>query len=316
MDSQIAYGLLSLIQDRASGVFKREDKDTRRFAALTVAGKLLDQVKDPKKTAPDGLSIDVGGFLDQLDVSNVVADGEATGLRDRLRSAVGSFGKSLLDADGLQAVREAVETLIAGSTPGGGEPPALLTVLRRQVGIGISFATTLKNLANRDLAREIPEGWKAYFFGESGFETIDGIAIVPPAHSRDLLAKVVSTQVNLADLATTIMGLKGAFKERSGEQYVRDLVRIIAEVAGDGRYELRARYTSMLKTAPDQDKAARWFKGTASMAESLVTSAVEEASLGIAQFQTNPIIAASAATYAGTVARKATQHVFLAELGL
>jgi hypothetical protein len=314
MDSQIAYGLLSLLQDRASGVFKREDKDARQFAALTVAGTLVDQLKDPKKTTPDGLSIDVGGFLDLLDVSNVVADGDTTGLRDRLRSAVGSFGKNLLDADGLQAVREAVETLIAGSTPGGGPPP-LLTVLRRQIGIGISFVTTVKNLANRDLGREIPEGWKAYFFGEGGFETVDGIAIVPPAHSRDLLAKLVPAQINLPDLAAGIMGLKGAFKERSGEQYVRDLVRIIAEVAGDRRYELRARYTSMLKTAPDQDKAARWFKGTASMAESLVTSAVEEASLGIAQFQTNPIIAASAATYAGTVARKATQHVFLAELG-
>jgi len=34
------------------------------------------------------------------------------------------------------------------------------------------------------------------------------------------------------------------------------------------------------------------------------------------QFQTNPILAASAATYAGTVARKATQHVFLAELAM
>ena len=49
MDTQIAYGLLSLIQDRASGVLEREDKDTRRFAALTVAGSLLDQLEDPRK---------------------------------------------------------------------------------------------------------------------------------------------------------------------------------------------------------------------------------------------------------------------------
>ena len=64
----------------------------------------------------------------------------------------------------------------------------------------------------------------------------------------------------------------------------------------------------------DQDKATRWFKGAASMAESLVTSAVEEALLGVAQFQTNPMLAASAATYAGTAARKATQHAFLSHI--
>lgn len=316
MDTQIAYGLLSLIQDRASEVLEREDKDTRRFAALAVAGSLRDQLKDPKKLSPDGLSIDLGGLLDRLDVFTVVADGDAAGLRDRLRNAVGSFGKSLLEGDGLQAARAAVERLIAGSMSGGGGPPPVASILRRQLGIGISFATTLKNLANLDLAREIPEGWKAYFFGENGFETVDGIAIVPPAHGRDLLARLVASQISLVDLAVSIRGLKGGFRERSGEQYVRDLVRIIAEVAGDRRYTLRARYTSMLNAVPDQDKAARWFKGTASMAESLVTSAVEETCLGVAQFQTNPILAASAATYAGTVARKATQHVFLAELAL
>ena len=42
----------------------------------------------------------------------------------------------------------------------------------------------------------------------------------------------------------------------------------------------------------------------------------EETVLGIAQFQTNALIAASADAYSGTVARKATQHVFLSEFGL
>jgi len=36
--------------------------------------------------------------------------------------------------------------------------------------------------------------------------------------------------------------------------------------------------------------------------------------LGVAQFQTNPMLAASAATYAGTAARKATQHTFLSHI--
>jgi hypothetical protein len=46
----------------------------------------------------------------------------------------------------------------------------------------------------------------------------------------------------------------------------------------------------------------------------MVTSAVEEATLGVAQFQTNPLLAASAGTFAGSVARKAAQHVFLKEI--
>jgi len=35
---------------------------------------------------------------------------------------------------------------------------------------------------------------------------------------------------------------------------------------------------------------------------------------GIGSFQLNSLIAAAAGTYAGTLARKATQHVFLLEL--
>ena len=52
------------------------------------------------------------------------------------------------------------------------------------------------------------------------------------------------------------------------------------------------------------------------MAESGVMTAVEETLLGIGQFTTNPMIAAAAGTYAGAVARKATQHVFLSEMSV
>jgi hypothetical protein len=316
MDAQIAYGLLSLIQDRAAAVLERDEKETRRFAALTVAGSLLEQLKDSTRKSPDGLSLDLGGLVDQLDVLNLVADGDTDKLRGRLHDAVGSLAKSLVDGDGLPAARAIVERLVAGSASAGAGSPPVLSLLRRQLGIGISFATTLKNLANFDLAREIPEGWKTYFFGDNGFETIDGMAIVAPGHARDVLAGIDRSKLSLENLGATVTQLKGAFKERSGEQYVRDWIRITAEVAGDRRYKLRTRYPAMLEAVADHAKAARWFRGVGSMAESLVTGAVEEACLGVAQFQTNPILAASAATYAGTVARKATQHVFLAEIGL
>ena len=315
MDTQIAYGLLSLIQDRAAAVLERDDTETRRFAALTVAGSLLDQLKDSKRRSPDGLSLDLGGLVDQLDVLDLVDDGDSSRLRGRLHD-VGSLAQRLVDGDGLKAARATIEKLVAGSAPTGGGSLPVLALLRRQLGIGISFATTLKNLANLDLAREIPEGWKAYFFGDNGFETIDGMAIVPPGTPATCWPGSICRSVSLENLGAAVAELKGAFKERSGEQYVRDLIRITAEVAGDRRYKLRTRYPAMLNAVTDRDKAARWFRGMGSMAESLVTSAVEEACLGVAQFQTNPIIAASAATYAGTVARKATQHVFLAEVGM
>jgi hypothetical protein len=50
------------------------------------------------------------------------------------------------------------------------------------------------------------------------------------------------------------------------------------------------------------------------MAEAAVTSSVEELVSGIGSFQLNSLIAAAAGTYAGTLACKATQHVFLLEV--
>jgi hypothetical protein len=50
------------------------------------------------------------------------------------------------------------------------------------------------------------------------------------------------------------------------------------------------------------------------VAESQAMSAVEQATLGVSTFQSNPLIAAAAGTFAGTAARKAAQHVFLSEL--
>ena len=64
----------------------------------------------------------------------------------------------------------------------------------------------------------------------------------------------------------------------------------------------------------EQETAKRWFVGFAAMAEAGVCSAVEETLLGIGTFQ--GLDAAAAGAYAGTAARKATQHVFLSELGL
>ena len=50
-----------------------------------------------------------------------------------------------------------------------------------------------------------------------------------------------------------------------------------------------------------------WFKGFSAMAESGVMRAVEIGTQGVSQFQTNPLIAAAAGAFAGTVARKLGQ---------
>src|SRR5262249_22820935 len=140
--------------------------------------------------------------------------------------------------------------------------------------------------------------YREYFFADEGYRTVDGILLAPPAH---------------LSLAT----LKDVVSDRTAERYVRDLIHLIVEAAADVRFDLRARYPQLLNTLPagaPQATASKWFRGFASMAEAWVTSTVEEACLGVAQFQTNALIAAAAGTYAGTAARKAAQHVFLKEL--
>ena len=221
------------------------------------------------------------------------------------------FGHKLLAGDPLAVVRREFDDLRA-SGGAAALPDAIRGIVGRQVGIGISFVTTLKNLASPGLPERVLEGWKKYFFAEGGYQTVDGIQIVAPGHAGQLDG-LKAPDLTSAGLQQSLKGLRGLLSERSAEQYVRDLIRIVVEVGGDQRYRLPGRRDDLLKKVNDAAKAERWFKGAASMAESLVTSVVEEVSLGVAQFQTNPVLAAAAATYAGTAARKASQHVFLSE---
>ncbi len=277
-------------------------------------------------TTPD---LDIESLLERFQMLDLFKDGGAggalTAIRGRFQDLIGGFeaGRGL---DGvlqsLQKIRQGQADVIRGR---------LMGVLTRQVGIGISFVTTLGNLTNvPQVGERILNGWKDYFFGDGGFVTVDGMTIVAPGH--DVLSQIgQGLQAGAIPGVDSFKGLKGLLNERSAEQYVRDLIRITVEVAADTRYSgaagnLRERYRLLGAKVSEnlaadvgkknQEKAARWFKGAASMAESLVTSSVEEAALGVAQFQTNPIIAASAATYAGTAARKATQHAFLSKVGV
>ncbi|HTT76317.1 MAG TPA: hypothetical protein VMF50_10110 [Candidatus Binataceae bacterium] len=176
--------------------------------------------------------------------------------------------------------------------------------LEGQFGIALSLVTTLKNLADPAFPRAIADAGLAYFFNADGFVTVDDIHLMPP--------------MNFSGTAKTSADLQRAMVPKTAERYVRDLITITVEAAGDVQYGLRDRYHQMLAklSSPQQEVAKRWCKGFAAMAESGVMAAVEETLLGIGQFSTNPMIAAIAGTYAGVVARKATQHVFLSELGV
>lgn len=77
-------------------------------------------------------------------------------------------------------------------------------------------------------------------------------------------------------------------------------------VSPSRRYEgIRARTDDLGKTEQ------LWFKGFAALADSIVISAVEQVAQGVATFSSNPLIADALVTFAGTVARKATQNIFL-----
>lgn len=323
MGLQLSYDLLTAIQNRASLALKEWTVPPRDPGSPSL---LLNALNREDTAAPELDLFDVSPLLDRLDLGGLVGEGDTTpDVRQWLTGAIGNLGglhgvaHQVLSGNPTAIVRGLVDRLRTGGSAGGGRLPDVVGgILRRQLGVGISFVTTLTNLETAELPEQVVGGWKSYFFGENGFQTVDGIEIIAPGHSGLLAsltpASVASVALDPDGFKQGLRGLRGLLNERSGEQYVRDLIRIVVEVGGDLRYQLPARRRELMDLVRDQDKATRWFKGAASMAESLVTSAVEEALLGVAQFQTNPMLAASAATYAGTAARKATQHAFLSHI--
>jgi len=108
---------------------------------------------------------------------------------------------------------------------------------------------------------------------------------------------------------------------------LRDVTKLIVESAYDagrglggsnGRYaEVNNALAALPRPASGIDaptKFVSWFRGFGSMAESAAMRAVEVGTQGVSEFQTNPLIAAAAGSFAGTVARKLSQDSFLGVL--
>jgi hypothetical protein len=299
----ISYGLLALVQQRIAGVLDRPGNDL--LPELSLDGNLLDHLRDRQIETPRGLVLNLGKLLDAADLDDLVGSQGVDGLLGRLRGRVGGIAKDLLEGGGVGSIADSVKDIFKNT---GGTTVDLGGLLRRQASIAVSFVTTLRNVADARTVTAIREGWTRYFFAERGFVTVDDVPIVPPDQLGSLKSRLMDAGPEV---------FKSMLSERKADRYVRDLIRVMVETVGDLRYhDLPARYQALLGKVGGEEaeaKTSRWFRGVGSHAEGIVTSAVEELALGIAQFQTNPIIAAAAATYAGTAARKAAQHVFLSE---
>lgn len=178
--------------------------------------------------------------------------------------------------------------------------------IENQFTIALSLVTTLENLTDPSLPDQLQQAFWDYFFAEQGYTLVGGAHIIPPMRISDVPA----------DLASPAK-LRSLLSKKSGEQYVRDLISVTVEATGEVQYGINTRYQNMITALAGQQltNAKQFFQGYASMAEAAVTSAIEQATLGIAQFQTNPILAAAAGTFGGTAARKMTEHVYLSEMG-
>lgn len=275
--------------------------------------------------------------------------GALTALRSRIKDAVGGrlslFDNQgdviakLVAAQGPTDLREVADDLfggLRGAFGGPGQVDALNSVkrLRQLLGSDIGVALPLATLINAvqragrnaaEIPNSVEQGLLAYFFKANGFLTVDGETVIAPVHISDV-KQAVAGAVEQRDLGA--LQLRGLFSKTTADRYLRDIIRIIVESvydAGRGLKEPENRFASVVsdlrargsasKTADAiEEQFVTWFRGFSSMAESAAMRAVEVGTQGVSEFQTNPLIAASAGSFAGTVARKLAQDSFLAKL--
>ena len=297
MDDKPRYQIVTFLQDAIAGALAGKVALANFRAA---DGSSLAHELRTGQPIPRNLTLD---FSPLLEVSHLPRLGEIgpdriwEALSDPLGELKGIFaGKDPTEIFGrvMDFFKRKPELASLSSTLG--------SFLEGQFGIALSLVTTFKNLADPGVPRAVADAFLQYFFGKDGFATVDEIHVMPPMQFR-------GTTPQLGDLGSFL-------SQKTAERYLRDVIAVIVEAAGDVQYRLRDRYPQMLLqlNSTQQETAKRWFTGFASMAEAGLTTAVEETLLGIGTFQGNRLIAAAAGAYAGTAARKATQHVFLSEM--
>lgn len=194
---------------------------------------------------------------------------------------------------------------------------SLRQLIGDEIGVVLSLATIVNVIegapdAAQDIIAAMEKALLDYFFKKEGFKTLDGTSIVSPVHLTEASA-------------TGTDPLKSLFSKTTGEQYVRDMIRVAVEAAYDKARDLKGTYDDTVTKVKErvagndartavEKKLITWLKGFSSMAESAAMRIVEMTTQGVSGFQTNTLISASAGTFAGTVARKLAQHCFLKKL--
>jgi hypothetical protein len=192
------------------------------------------------------------------------------------------------------------------------------------VGTVLPFATIAAAIRNAlRVPQNIERSLLDYFFRPDGYQALDGARIVAPVHLADLRGGVVAAAAAGATGTQGALGpLRDLFSKTTAEQYIRDTIRVIVESGydtgrglGDLYVDVTAKLESRQPGGPQREglerKFVAWFRGFSAMAESVAMRGVEVATQGVSQFQTNPLIAAAAGAFAGTVARKLAQNSFL-----
>jgi hypothetical protein len=308
MSNTPGYALVALIQDAfAAGLAGKVPlTNINPGIATTLAHELRSG-----QAVPRNLALDFSPLLDLLKLPALASPpvDPATGKLDLATLVSGLLGQgaalqAILLSDSPAEVFNRVKDFFHQRPDLTNVLSSLGSFIEGQFGIALSLITTFRNLFDPKFPQAVVDAQLQYFFGKDGYTTVDEVSITPP--------------MQLSGDPKQLSDLRSLFSEKTGERFVRDMITVTVEAASDVQYDLRNRYPQMgtLLSSSQLDTAKRWFKGFATMAESGVTSAVEETVLGVSQAQTNALIAASAGAYAGTVARKATQHVFLSELGL
>jgi hypothetical protein len=296
----------------------------------------------------DVISASFSPLLDAVTASGLGKEGDLRGLIDKLKSDLGeklTLLKSqrdgiaaLIAAESPADLRDAAKGLFEGvvgafkGTGGAGGSAAdsvsrLRQLLGNDVGIALPLATMITAVQRglqdaSDIPWSVEQGLLSYFFRAEGFQTVDKESVVAPVHLSDVKQAVVGA-LEQRDLSG--LQLRGLFSKTTAERYLRDIIRVIVECAYDSGRQLGSRFggvVSDLRRRSSQSKSAdsiearfvTWYRGFSAMAESAAMRAVEVGTQGVSQFQTNPLIAASAGSFAGTVARKIAQDSFLGVL--
>jgi hypothetical protein len=298
IDDMPKYAIVTFLQDAIAGAFAGKVALANFHAAdgTSLVGELR-----AGQLVPRNLALDFSPLLDLLHLPQLGA-GRPETILEVLSDPLGELNRIFAGGDPT-AILARVMDFFTCKPELASLLPTLGSFLEGQFGIALSLVTTFKNLVDPKFPHAVADALLQYFFGKDGYVTVDEIHVTPP--------------MQLVGLPQHLSDLNSFLSQKTGERYLRDIMAIIVEATGDVQYNLRDRYPRMLSqltAAAQQETAKRWFTGFASMAEAGTTTAVEETLLGLGTFQGNRLIAASAAAYAGTAARKATQHVFLSEM--